>query len=70
MTKKKYETLSTTTTLYRTRARHGRISDATQSDYKKLEDDDRHTVLARTVLYLQHKRKMLEPQQRVGVTRL
>lgn len=28
-------------------------------------DPDRKTVLARTMLYLEHKRRMLEPQQRI-----
>lgn len=64
MTKKKYDTIST---LYRKRARHpGRISKSsdtpTQSNYNNPLDDDRHTVRVRTILYLQHRQRMLETQ--------
>ncbi len=57
MTKKKYETLSTQ---YKRRAYRSGIAKSTQCDESL---NDRHTVRARTILYLQHKRRMLEPQQ-------
>ncbi len=65
MTRKKHNTISTE---YRKRTSHSGVTKSVRhgSQCKKLDSDDDHYQRAmrfRAILYWEHQRKMLEPQQ-------
>lgn len=59
MTRKKYDTISTQ---FRKRPYRAGISKSYKDQCENLLND-RHTIRVRTILYLQHRRRMMEPQQ-------